>query len=329
MDEVTYTAGALEGAWTRVPAGRSCDFARSAVSNKSSIVRWLAAAASSRGHRPELPTAAQLPELSRIVSAGCSEAIEPLVGNARHPLASPWPCDMRKELRAAGDAFEPRWRTGRPPLKYETEYLLLGSRCGNGGAAPVRCRAPSSSARNLFYDLGCSNFGRMHTSASLRLPLGVGPSIPLFHAMFARNCIEFDRIWAWEAQRFPGRTWWRHVPPAMAAKLTFYNEPVNLSAASALGVLAATARAEDYVVLKLDIDSPQLERQVIERLAATPALASLVDELFFEYHVHVDDARPLSPAQLAAKGRSPDSVQDAIALMQRLRRLGVRSHFWV
>ena len=65
-----------------------------------------------------------------------------------------------------------------------------------------------------------------------------------------------------------------------------------------------------------------------------PQLSALVDEVFFEYHLRVDDASPPRQATCGkrsaqnAEGRC-DTPTDAIELMQKLRRLGIRSHFWI
>lgn len=272
--------------------------------------------------------------LSRIDWGGnCEEVVEPLTGTARHPLSSPWPCNLRKELSEAGERFDKKWVKGHPVNKYDVSHLVLSNRCNRGAGRNSRCRPKSlrGSGRALFYDLGSSHFGRMiklpdHTSANSswsapRLPGGYGPSIPLFYAMFARNCIEFDAIWAWEARHMPD--WWRTVPEVMRKKLTFINEPVNLTEASALGVLETTALPEDFVVFKVDIDSPNIELSLVHAIANRPELSRLVDEFFFEYHLFVDDALPWK------KGFANSTVAEALELMQRLRRLGIRAHFWV
>ena len=106
----------------------------------------------------------------------------------------------------------------------------------------------------------------------------------------------------------------------------YRNEPVNSSWTSALGTLAATAKPSDYVVLKLDIDTPKLEHELLQMIAGTPSLADVVDELFFEYHVQYFDGKVKEQANPIY---SNETVPEAIAFMQQLRRLGIRSHLWV
>ena len=100
----------------------------------------------------------------------------------------------------------------------------------------------------------------------------------------------------------------------------------------------ARASPEDFVVVKVDIDTPAAELTIMEAIADRPEIAALVDEIFFEYHFWFDGM--VGPGWLirrpGARGRrrrfeieTNATVDDALALMRRLRERGVRSHFWV
>ena len=114
----------------------------------------------------------------------------------------------------------------------------------------------------------------------------------------------------------------------------------------------ASRFAEQFVVIKVDIDTALLEKKIVSALATSP-FASLVDEVYFENHFlfggghspwgdppwcENGKAAPSKAANIAcwwgdrAKARAHgfyDTVDDALALMQSLRHAGVRSHFWV
>ena len=49
-------------------------------------------------------------------------------------------------------------------------------------------------------------------------------------------------------------------------------------------ILETKTKVDDYVVVKLDIDTPETEHVIVNTLAERPDLAAKVDELFFEYH---------------------------------------------
>ena len=48
-------------------------------------------------------------------------------------------------------------------------------------------------------------------------------SIPFFAAMYAKQCIVFDRIFGWELQEQPAHYWWENIPPLLRKRVTFFN----------------------------------------------------------------------------------------------------------
>ena len=291
--------------------------------------------------RPIRPSAAQHRVLSRFMpvrratststrdSSPASyeaEYIEPLTGIARHPLTA---------LCVHGGP-------GDADL-FDINYLVLSNACDKDGRPP-----PPSPTRNFLFDLGCSVY-----DDGVRLDIGSGsgggPSLPLLFQLFERRCRPFDVIHGWEAKPTDAAKWWKNVPPAMRARLHFHNVPIQegsmtdvlvarkwkaddaharahaASNSSFLRMLRATAKPEDFVVVKVDVDGgPEL--QVVHAIALLPELAALVDELFFEAHFHEDaDVRDFGWG-FVDRTRTIDNT---LQLMQRLRVAGVRSHFWI
>ena len=85
---------------------------------------------------------------------------------------------------------------------------------------------------------------------------GLFSSIPLFYALFARNCILFHRIFAWEYTQFLPSSYWSNVPADMKAILHFFNEPVaqvgpGPSDYNVLQVLKHAATPADFVAIKV------------------------------------------------------------------------------
>jgi hypothetical protein len=254
---------------------------------------------------------------------------------------------------------------------------------GMGGAD-----AGSRKPRNLLFDVGCTVWappdssappagGRSRAKAAAAgaadragsdadAEAGLagsarGPSLPLFQRLYARQCIHFDHMWGWEATPHDPREWWSHVPPEVRPKLTFINKPVVNGEGPELDPLLAIAkeaRREDFVVLKLDIDTFHVERKIVREImtnARGTNASWLIDELFFEYHFALAErgrhlvrsvrkpgwqkAGPADRAPLMhwwggddaeASGARGGSVEDALELMQTLRgRLGIRAHFWI
>lgn len=254
----------------------------------------------------------------------------------------------------------------RPTEKYDTGYIIPANFCRvnrtdtrvnaseaqstltthsqRGGcrhSTPSACRAATighggaACGRNLLYDLGCTTYGQRFPPGALPKN-GRAPSIPFFEAMYASNCLTFDEIWAWEAKKYDLAAWWRPVPADLRSKLHFYNVPVDErpgSQTSALRVLEATARPEDFCVVKVDIDGAmETELTFVRSIADNPNLSRLVDELFFEYHFLADNLTigwNMQQHNASQPRYTTDTVDDALELLQRLRRNGVRSHFWI
>ena len=273
-------------------------------------------------------------------SSRCSaQPIEPLTGALRHPLAHRV-CENEK--RAAGKA--------QLVSDYNVTHLLVSNHCRS------MCKR-AARGRYLLYDLGCAQYSdhsagtdfkiasrlakQQNTSVADELGkfearreqpshqqaiVATGGSISFLRSLFRRNCIEFDHIWGWDPRPASLDSWMSRVPKSDHGKVTFFNEAVNASDESALGVLRRTARPEDYVVFKLDIDTPHIEEQILDILLASDDTTSLIDEFFFEYQpsagpFHLDDDGDNS----SKKG----SVAYGMKIMGALRRRGIRAHFWV
>ena len=118
------------------------------------------------------------------------------------------------------------------------------------------------------------------------------------------------------------RTWWARVPKSVRPRLTFVNRAVNASVFES--TLLSTVTPEDYVVVKLDIDTPVVESAILDRIEAH---ADLIDELFFEWHFWFDGMN-FGWGTLDHL-RTTTNVSTVVRRMQRLRRAGIRAHFWV
>ena len=309
----TYQPSSFEREWTTGPPkhGRICELAKS-PSQREGNKQWLRYSSRSAGVvRP--PTKAESDVLSWLHCAdGRREPIEPLTGAARHPL---FPIECPKKLKGH-------------PLLFKTEYLVLKNACGGDASKHRR----SQHGRNILFDLGCSGYNQSETE-----PGGRFSSIPHFQHRYARNCIRFDRVYGWEATPLgiekgsrvgtPGE-YWSRVPASMKAIFSLFNEPVLRTGPqpadyNVLDVLRHAARPHDFVVFKVDFDTPELEVGLVRVIAKSRALSLLVDEVLFEYHFAT---RP-NFGWGGTEGKS--TVDDALQLMSELRAAGVRSHFWI
>ena len=271
------------------------------------------------------PTPDERRALSHFHVANRTEAIEPLHGVARHPFARVG-CPHSVAHPHDVDLFD-------------ITYLVIHNACGR------------PKPRVLLFDLGASvGFKGVPGGIYAAMPAqggGLAPSLPLLYRVYADRCLEPDAVFAWEPAPRDARgrwgeerDWWGQLPPDKRARVRFYHDMVDEGqlpatdhpANSFLGVLEAAAVPDDFVAVKVDIDTMGVELTIVEALAERPELAALVDELFFEYHFHFDGMNFgwNEPGPGAVNYEVPGSdVDTAVGLMYRLRTLGVRAHFWI
>ena len=224
--------------------------------------------------------------------------IEPLASYLRHPITTKCFTDV------------PGLSPGLPVRPYNDEhdkdYLVV---------APLP--KTTHNERKFYFDLGCSTYDA---------GLG-GASLSWFIDTYASQGIEFDRIFAWEMTRVDPKTFWKHVPERVKRKLSYFNIPVVASAGSPdnpLEYILKETTPSDFVVLKIDIDHPETEIALIQRILDEPRLALLIDEMFWEHHTEFS---PMSSGW--ANFPMPDDQEMSYNYFEQLRKMGIRIHSWV
>jgi len=217
--------------------------------------------------------------------------IEPLVSFLRHPLAL---CP----------------RSAAPVL--DKTYLLV----------PYKDEVTSDNSKKWLFDAGASTYD---TGAG-------GASQSWFVKTYRARGIEFDRIIGWEAAKTDPSNQWDSVPADIKRKTSWFNIPVTTGVGDAdnpLTFIKHLTKPEDFVVFKLDIDSPLVEIALVKQLMTDSQLLELVDEFYFEHHVSG------SPMQWHGWGDLQNSVAEFSTLSESyelftfLREHGVRAHSWV
>ena len=252
------------------------------------------------------------------------EYIEPLVSHLRHPLAK---CaghpDFAKHVISGSSAWS--WIPG---LRKRKENMVLTLARGYLIPPPPPHSISSTSAKTYLFDAGASNW----------FEGAGGPSLSVLTELFERNGRSFDDVRAFEGSTSP-ETFDKIVPQEWKDKTTFQQAWIRsrpdvpaTSDASLDGPflpthIASIVTKDDYVVFKLDIDSPEVEGNTVLHLLSDEGAEDLsyIDEFFWEHHVTGNYLmRPnwgIVPGGL--------SIRDSAELFLRLRRRGVRAHSWV
>lgn len=242
-----------------------------------------------------------------------SQYIEPLIGLLRDPLTICQHGNVPAELRVDGEAAIQSKR-----------FFLLGPSAPYAnfqGSAAIPTIAPwlhKSGSQKILVDLGASLFNG-----------GDNPNTPTnllgarwFYEYFRSKSLQFDRLVAFEFVQHPPIKYWSQIPDDIIGKMTFINVGVESSGKfNPWNILKSIASVTDYVVIKLDIDTPPLENALMQQIVNDSSISSLIDEMFFEMHVTVNEMIPYWGAQ-------PGNLKDSYVLFTKLRHLGIRMHSW-
>lgn len=184
------------------------------------------------------------------------------------------------------------------------------------------CRKLQPSSRTILIDMG----------ASLSFH-GKKSENPLFSLLnlYRRFGFKFDHIYAFEKEFYEPLTVFvgnSSVPPEYMPFYHWINVGVTHEKGHLLNPLDSILRnfiVEDFVAIKLDIDSPDIEIELVHQLIRDESLSRLVDCFYFERHVGLAEMRPLGPDWAAAMGTLADMFEVFFALRSR----GIAAHFWV
>ena len=87
--------------------------------------------------------------------------------------------------------------------------------------------------------------------------------------------------------------------------------------------IVAKYTKDDFVVVKLDIDTPHIENPLANLLLEDDSLHEIVDQFYFEHHVNIQElARAWGHTMRG-------TIKESFDLMNGLRNKGIASHFWV
>jgi hypothetical protein len=161
-------------------------------------------------------------------------------------------------------------------------------------------------------------------------PEGLGISQQAFlYVNYLTRGIAFDRHLMWEARQATGEEIFAHVPRHLMPHYQYYNVPVDTNFTDPghpFNVLKALAMPWDYVVMKIDIDSPGIERELFNKIAEDSSLSELIDELYYEPHVMFEPM--LHYWGGASTVEQSQTMADMYVLFSKLRHSGVRMHGW-
>merc|ERR1719277_1717968 len=191
-------------------------------------------------------------------------------------------------------------------LLFSIDWLILAD---SGSVRP--------SAKKILFDAGGTRFM---------------DAMSFFTSQYEKRGIIFDEIYVWEAIPQGIEGYWAGTPAEIRQKwesrLTFYDgvpctATMDDTQNNPMVRIGSTCQPDDFCAFKLDIDTPSVELPLVQQLLTSPKIAGVLDEFFFEHHVH-------GLMQSPGWGENVNGTfADSYEIFSQLRRMGVRAHSWI
>lgn len=177
------------------------------------------------------------------------------------------------------------------------------------------CRSLRPGIRTVFIDMG----------ASLDFHAGAQSPAMYITELYSKFGFQFDHIYAFEVSEKKPKDVYNKVPKELMASYHWINIGVDADPESKYNPLVSILQSfnrDDFVVVKLDIDTPHIEIPLAYQVMNDPRLYNLIDQFYFEHHVHL--------AELAAnwKTQMNNTIEASLELFNGIRKKGVAAHFW-
>jgi hypothetical protein len=178
--------------------------------------------------------------------------------------------------------------------------------------------------RAVLLDMGASTWAHAYS------PQGAGRTVEgasWLNERLRQHGMAFEHIWSFEAGERSVASFLNGAEFADMARLHYFNLPVGPKGSGGSvdpwALLKSTVAPDDFVAVKLDIDTPSAEIPLAYQLLEDPELLALVDEFYFEYHYVHEDVLWLFGGKFI-----PETLERATHLFAKLREMGVRAYSW-
>jgi len=246
-----------------------------------------------------------------------AQLIEPLVGFLRDPITiCPRPPGIPDDVYST-------FAKGEDSAQSKRHYLIgpaaPWSQTPNnpatwriGGFGPwerngaSKAQAPRAH-QNILMDLGASVYSGWH---------GIETAVGAWWIVerSKKHTVDFDWIVSFELEKIDPDTLFASVPAALLPHYVYFNQGVDKAPEGRWNpwriLQGMGALADDYVVVKLDIDNPEIEDALVDQILKSPTLFGLIDEMYMERHAPTDYTKV------------------TYRIFTEMRSKGIRMHAW-
>jgi len=182
------------------------------------------------------------------------------------------------------------------------------------------CRNLKPTSRRILIDLG----------ASLEFADNTSPIFRLIET-YEKFGFNFDHIYGFEINfTEPKDVFETLLPEKYFSNYHWMNVGVSHEEGHRLNPLHSILKGfeeDDFIVLKLDIDTNDIEQNLARQLLVDKddVYHKLIDHFYFEDHVHI---REMKPAWGCCGAHMEGTIKDTQDLFYGLREKGIPAHFW-
>jgi hypothetical protein len=180
------------------------------------------------------------------------------------------------------------------------------------------CRKLKPHSRTVLIDMGAAL--DFHSKEVLPPPV-------VFWNEYRRAGFHFDHIYGFEMkEKVPAKVF-KVLPPDYLAAFHWINIGVSSDPESPYNplynILLKHYNEDDFVVVKLDIDTPSVEMELIMEMLEDKRLHSLIDVFYFEHHALVAEMDEHWGDKVDG------SIGFSLEVFQTLRKVGIPVHYWI
>lgn len=184
------------------------------------------------------------------------------------------------------------------------------------------CQQLKLTSRTVFIDMGAS----LSFHNSKQDGYQASPVIELLD-LYRRFGITWDHVYAFELTQQDPQQALDNVPDDLYAAYHWINVGISSDLSSKYNpfrLILDNFNENDLIVVKLDIDTPALERRLVDQLLNDTRLTNLVDHFYFEHHVNQKELF----RQWGGRRHASESVFETLDIFSALRQRGVAAHYW-
>jgi len=193
------------------------------------------------------------------------------------------------------------------------------------------CHNIKATSRRVLIDMGASLVFHDDSKKKKKRKKYREPPIVTLMNLYEKFGFQFDHIYAFEVDTMNSRQVYEDLlPEKYFASYHWINAGVTNVKGHKMNPLHSILTKfdeDDFIVIKLDIDTPSIELPLAHQLVEggpDGIYHRMVDQFYFEHHVHLGELAESWERDKTMEG----TVKDSLEMFHSLRERGIPAHFW-